>query len=128
MTRKDGLLSVSVAHCFPWGDVPTCSAYALAITDDNPAQAAQTAEALGQKFFALRHELEMNTLSLDEALDKALSISEHPVVAHQEPEACTGARITYSFVLRMITLAFQQAYVGLIFTHVNVHRPGVGPM
>lgn len=103
MEGKDGLLSVSIAHCFPWGDVPTCSAYALAITDNHPAQAAQIAETLGQKFFALRHELEMETLSLDEALDKALAIHDYPVVvADQADNAGGGAPSDSTFVLKAL--------------------------
>ncbi|MEM7028289.1 MAG: M81 family metallopeptidase [Chloroflexota bacterium] len=103
MEGKDGLLSVSVAHCFPWGDVATCSAYALAITDNQPDQAAQVAETLGQKFFALRHELEMDTHSLDDALDKALSVTNHPaVVADQADNAGGGAPSDSTFVLKAL--------------------------
>ena len=29
MEGKNGILSVSLAHCFPWSDVPTCGAKAL---------------------------------------------------------------------------------------------------
>ncbi len=38
---KNGVLSVSLAHCFPWGDVPDLGAKTLVVTDNNPAQAAQ---------------------------------------------------------------------------------------
>lgn len=42
MEGEDGLLSVSLAHCFPWGDVPTCEAQALAITNNDPGKACSS--------------------------------------------------------------------------------------
>lgn len=122
MEGQDGLLSVSLAHCFPWSDVPTSSAYALAITDNNPDQAAQIATALGQKFFALRHDLELDTLSLDEALDKALSIKDYPVVvADQADNAGGGAPSDSTFVLKaLLDRGVKDAALAMIWDPIAV--------
>src|SRR5690606_11786642 len=57
MEGKDGVLSVSIGNCFPWGDVPDCGVRTSAITHGHAAQAAQLAEQLGRKFYAMRHEV-----------------------------------------------------------------------
>jgi microcystin degradation protein MlrC len=99
----DGVLSLSLAHCFPWGDVPTCGAAMLAVTDDDPALAAQVAEEFGRRFFALRHALELPSLPLDAALDKALAVPRGPVVvADQADNAGGGAPSDSTFALRAL--------------------------
>ena len=50
---QPGVLSLSLAHCFPWADVPSCGAQMLAITDDDPALAAELAAGIRPAF--LRH-------------------------------------------------------------------------
>ncbi|MEM7531858.1 MAG: M81 family metallopeptidase [Chloroflexota bacterium] len=104
---KDGILSLSLAHCFPWGDVPTEGSYMLAITDNNQAQADTVAEAWGHKFFELRYDVQVPCLSLDDALDKALAIETNAetgpvVVADQADNAGGGAPSDSTFVLRAL--------------------------
>lgn len=128
---KDGILSLSLAHCFPWGDVPTESAYMLAITDNNPQQAKQLAEEWGQKFFALRHPLQLPSLPMDEALDKALSINEYPVVvADQADNAGGGAPSDSTFALKaLLDRGVQNAAVAMMWDPIVVHMAmaaGVG--
>lgn len=77
---KDGVLSLSLAHCFPWGDVPHLGTKMLAITDNNPEQAAEVAASFGRKFFSLRHEVNQKQMSLSDALDTALAYESGPVV------------------------------------------------
>ncbi len=122
MEGKDGLLSVSLAHCFPWGDVPTCGAQALAITDNDPSQAAQVAETLGQKFFSLRHELDQPSLSIDEALDQALSIQDYPVIiADRADNAGGGAPSDSTFMLRaMLERGIDKAGLAMIWDPIAV--------
>ena len=47
--RQDGVLSVSLVHGFPHGDVPDCGARTLVITDNDPDAAARLAEQLGPR-------------------------------------------------------------------------------
>ena len=101
MEGKNGILCVSVVHCFPWCDVPTTGTQVLAVTDNDPALATRVAEELGRKFFDLRHELQIDSLDMDEALDKALSSRDRPVVvADQADNAGGGAPSDSTFVLR----------------------------
>ena len=44
---KDGVLSISIGHGFPWGDVPDLGTRLLVVTDDRPDDGAALAESLG---------------------------------------------------------------------------------
>jgi microcystin degradation protein MlrC len=120
---KGGVLSVSLAHGFPWGDVPVNGAQALVVTDGDPAKAAQIATELGQEFFSLRHQLYQPVLSIDEALDQALAVGEGPVViADQADNSGGGAPGDSTFVLRaMLERGIENAGVAMIWDPVAVH-------
>ena len=103
MEGKDGILSVSLAHCFPWGDVPTCGAQSLVITDGSAELAAQVALDVGRKFFSLRHELDQKPLSIDEALAQALAVPTGPVViADRADNPGGGAPSDSTFMLKAL--------------------------
>lgn len=128
---KDGVLSLSLAHCFPWGDVPDCGARMLAITDGNPAQAQAVAEAWGRRFYDLRREVTIRPLSLDAALDHALASSRTPVViADQSDNAGGGAPSDSTFVLReLLERGVTNAGVAMIWDPIVVQlaqAAGVG--
>jgi microcystin degradation protein MlrC len=77
---KDGVLSISVAHGFPWGDVPGAGTKVLVYTDDRPAEGARLCEALGRELHALRGRTYRPVLSVDEALTRAMGATRGPVV------------------------------------------------
>jgi len=51
---SDGVLSVSLAHGFPWGDVPDASAKVLVMADGNADLAQTTADQIGAKIWSLK--------------------------------------------------------------------------
>ena len=120
--KAPGLLSLSLAHCFPWADVPTCGARMLAVTDDDPALAAEVAREFGRRFFALRHELAPKSLSLDDALDRALALERGPVVvADQADNAGGGAPSDSTFVLRaLLERGVTEAALGMVWDPIAV--------
>ena len=120
--QEDGVLSLSLAHCFPWGDVPTCGTQMLVITDNDSVKAAALAEEMGQKFFGMRHELEMPSLPMNEALDKALSIKAYPVVvADQSDNAGGGAPSDSTFVLQeLLERGVENAGLAMIWDPIAV--------
>ena len=67
--REPGVLSVSLGHGFPWGDVPQAGAKLWVVTDNDPALAATLAERLGAAFWALRHRIGPEVMDVDAALD-----------------------------------------------------------
>ena len=128
---KDGILSISLVHCFPWADVPTCGAQTLAITDGDPDQAARVAEEVGRRFFAMRHELDQVPWSIDDALDQALAATGGPVViADRADNAGGGAPSDSTFMLRaMLERGIENAGVAMIWDPIAVQTAisgGVG--
>ena len=131
MEERAGVLSLSLAHCFPWADVPTCGAYALAVTDDDTRLASELARELGEKLFAIRHALDPKSLPLDAALDKALSRdSGLAVVADQADNAGGGAPSDSTFVLSaLLDRGVEDAALGMTWDPIAVQvamSAGVG--
>lgn len=98
---KDGILSVSLGHGFPHGDVADVGARMVVVTDGNQQLAESTAEKFGKQLFSMRHDLMPNYLSIDEALDQALAEPEGPVViADVSDNAGGGAPGDSTYILR----------------------------
>jgi microcystin degradation protein MlrC len=114
---QDGVLSVSLGHGFPWGDVPDMGTRVLVITDNLPAKGAALAAELKQKLSALREQLRPNYLTIDEALDRALASEHAPVVlADVSDNAGGGAPSDSTFILRrMFERGITDAAVALVW-------------
>ncbi|WP_256367370.1 M81 family metallopeptidase [Acidisphaera sp. S103] len=98
--RTEGVLSVSLAHGFPHGDVADLAARLVVITDNDPAKAQTLANSLAAKLWETREALRPNYLSIDAALDEAIR-SEGPVVlADTSDNAGCGAANDSTFILR----------------------------
>lgn len=97
----DSVLSLSIAHGFPWGDHPRVGTRALAICDGDAAAAEAEAERLGASLYALRYELHSPRPGIDEALDMADAEAKSPVVlADMSDNAGGGAPSDATFLLR----------------------------
>ena len=72
---KNGVLSVSLAHGFPWADVREVGTKMLVITDGRPEEGARLAEKLGREVYAMRREIEPPWMDLEPGIDRALAIS-----------------------------------------------------
>ncbi len=100
---QDGVLSLSIAHSFPWGDHPRVGARALAICDGDAALAEAEAERLGRALYDLRHELHREVPNIQTALDRAEAATKWPVVlADMSDNAGGGAPSDATFLLRAI--------------------------
>ena len=100
---KDGILSVSFAHGFPWGDVADVGARMLVIADGDKAKAAALAERLGREIFAMREQTVTPHLDVDAALDRALKAKGAPVVlADVADNAGGGAPSDSTFILKRL--------------------------
>lgn len=67
---RNGILSVSLAHGFPWGDTPEVGARVLVVADRDRAKADALAARLGAEVWAMRAELSPPFLSIDAAIDR----------------------------------------------------------
>jgi microcystin degradation protein MlrC len=77
---KDGILSVSFGHGFPWADVEDVGAKIVVISDGDEEKAATLAARLGNEIWALRDEIGARLNTIDEGLDAALDGGGGPVV------------------------------------------------
>lgn len=116
------LLSLSLFHTFPWGDVPSAGVKMLAVTDNNPALAAELSEKFGRQFFEKRHELLFDSLSMEDAIDRALAHSSGPVVlADQSDNAGGGAPSDSTFMLReLLACGVTNVALGMIWDPIAV--------
>lgn len=100
MEGKNGILSVSLVHGFPWGDNPRCGARTLVVTDGDPDLAQRKAQDLGAELWQMRGQLRTFP-SMDEGLDRAVALTQGPVVlADFADNAGGGAPSDSTFVLR----------------------------
>ena len=105
--RRSDVLSVSFVHGFAYGDVSDAGGKLLVVTDNNLTLAAKCAEDLGRKIFALRHQLNFDSMPMVEALSKALSLhddraddqSKPIVVADQSDNAGSGGPSDSTYAL-----------------------------
>jgi microcystin degradation protein MlrC len=70
---RDGVLSLSLGHGFPWGDVAESGVRMLAVTNGDQAGAQAVARRFGERFFSQREAVSERGLSMDDALDCALA-------------------------------------------------------
>ena len=101
--ERDGILSVSLVHGFPYGDVPSAGAKMLAIADGDHGLAKDVAESFGRRFLELRDEALLRVMPLGEALDVVANATEGPIVlADVADNAGGGAPGDSTFVLRAL--------------------------
>ncbi len=100
---RDGVLSVSLGHGFPWGDVADAGAKVWVVTDGDPAQAQALARRLAAEFWAMREQTPAPVIGLDEALDRLAVRSDGPVViADVADNPGAGAPGDSTFILRRL--------------------------
>ncbi|MCC5987334.1 MAG: M81 family metallopeptidase [Pararhodobacter sp.] len=98
---EKGVLSLSLAHGFPWGDHPRTGARALAVTDGDAALAERLARELGEKLFAERDAIFQPVHAIPEALNLGEAAPAGPVVlADMSDNAGGGAPSDATFLLR----------------------------
>ncbi len=76
----DGVLSISVTHGFPWGDVAEMGTKILVYTDATASHGPQLARQLADELIGLRERLDVPMPGIDAALDEALAAPAGPVV------------------------------------------------
>ncbi|MBL8698311.1 MAG: M81 family metallopeptidase [Alphaproteobacteria bacterium] len=100
---KDGVLSVSFGHGFPWGDVADVGAKMVVITDNDEAKAKRIAADFAKEIFALRDQTHTAHDSVEKGIDFAVGANQGPIVlAEVADNAGGGAPSDSTFVLRRL--------------------------
>ena len=99
----DGILSISVVHGFPWGDVEDMGTQVLVYADGDVDAAQRCARRLADELVAMRERLRVEYPGIDEALDQALQSPPGPVVlADGADNPGGGAPSDSTFILRRV--------------------------
>jgi len=127
---KDGVLSISLAHCFPYADVPEMGARVLVITDNQRAAGDTLARTLADEFFGMRGKTQPDFQTPDGAIDIALKESGTVVVADPSDNPGGGAPGDSTVILRrLIERGITNVALAPIWDPVAVHMcfmAGVG--
>ena len=118
----DGILSVSMSHCFPYGDVADVGGKILVVSDNDSDKAENLARQLGQEVWALRDQIAAPRINIDEALDLVTQAPAGPVVlADVADNAGGGAPSDSTFILqRLLERNTTQVLSGLYWDPVAV--------
>ena len=128
---KDGILSVSFGHGFPWGDVPEVGAKMLVVADGDAGKAAALARRLGEEIWRLREECFPRHDTIDGGIDAALAAAAGPVVmADVADNAGGGAPSDNTAILRrLVDRDVQGVAIGAFWDPIAVRfctEAGVG--
>ena len=100
---RDGILSVSFGHGFPWADVAEVGAKMLVVAEGDMAKAKAVAERLGRELWDMREEATARLDGIDAGLDAALVGGGGPLVlADASDNAGGGAPSDNTAILRRV--------------------------
>ena len=100
---RDGILSISIVHGFPWGDVADMGTKVLVYSDGNQQRGDSVARALDEELTGMRDQLRLQYPGVDAALEEALVYNQKPVVlADSADNAGGGAPGDSTFILRRV--------------------------
>jgi len=122
MEKKDGILSISIAHCFPYGDVPELGSRVLVVADDDKRKADVLAQNIGEELVAMRGKTMPEFLGVAQAVAAALDVNARPVVlADPADNAGGGAPSDNTNILRhLIEREIADAALGPIWDPIAV--------
>lgn len=122
MEGKEGVLSISIAHCFPYADVAELTGRVLVITDNDKAKADALATQLGEEFVGMRGKTAPPYETVDGGISTALAHNGFPVVmADPADNAGGGAPSDNTTMLRrLIERDVQDAALGPIWDPIAV--------
>lgn len=123
LEREPGVLSVSLAHGFPWGDIAEATAGAWCISDGNPDQAETVARQIAEHFWAIREDAQTTHLSLPNAIAHGRKADEPVVIADLADNPGGGAPGDSTFALWALQDAgVERAAFGCVWDTETVTR------
>jgi microcystin degradation protein MlrC len=122
MEGKNGILSVSIAHCFPYGDVPEIGTRVLVIADGDKKTADALATRLGEELVALRGKTQPPSFDVAAGVKEGVAFNDLPVViADPADNAGGGAPSDNTDIVRhLIDAKVENACLGPIWDPIAV--------
>jgi microcystin degradation protein MlrC len=126
LEREPGVVSVSLVHGFPWGDVADMGTKVLVYTDDQPILARTLAHRLGTQLQSLRGRTGANLIEMSQAVSSAIASVALPgkgpvVVSDGADNPGGGAPSDSTYLLQALRAAgAKNVLAGLIWDPVAV--------
>jgi microcystin degradation protein MlrC len=118
---RDGVLSISLVHGFPYADVPEMGARVLVVTDNQRQAGDRLARQLAEDFLAMRGKTLPDHYTVDEVIDIALKEPGTVVVADPSDNPGGGAPADSTVILRrLIERDVRDAAVGPLWDPMAV--------
>jgi microcystin degradation protein MlrC len=120
---QDGILSISIVHGFPWGDVADMGTQVLVYSDGDDQAGTSVARSLAAELTGMRDQLRLQYPGVDAALDEALAHDATPVVlADSADNAGGGAPGDSTFILRrLLERQINSVALGPLYDPMTVH-------
>ena len=122
MEGKNGVLSISIGHCFPYADVAELTGRILVVTDNDKAGADKLARTIGEEFVSMRGKTAPPYLDVESGIGAAIEFNDAPVVmADPADNAGGGAPSDNTTILRrLIERKVESACLGPIWDPIAV--------
>lgn len=120
---KDGVLSVSIVHGFPWADVADMGSKIIVVADGDKGKAERLARELGNEFFRMRLETQPAYTTLDQAMARAIKHNQPKplVLADVSDNAGGGAASDSTFILQaMLEKKIKNGAIGMLWDPLAV--------
>jgi microcystin degradation protein MlrC len=120
---RDGVLSVSIVHGFPWADVADMGSKIVVVTDGDKGKAERIAAELGREFFAIRKETQPSYVGLEQAMMRAATHNQPKplVIADVSDNAGGGAASDSTFILQaLLEKGIKDAAIGMFWDPMAV--------
>ncbi|HEY0301311.1 MAG TPA: M81 family metallopeptidase [Rhizomicrobium sp.] len=122
LEKTPGVLTISIAHGFPWADTPHAGSAIIVTTDDDKALADRLCSEIAHAFFAMRGEIAAPLTTLDEAFAQlGAGGNGLCVIADTADNAGGGAASDSTYFLReLVRRKIGSAAVGMIWDPMAV--------
>lgn len=98
----DDVLSISIVHGFPWGDVPDQGSKVVAVTDNNPDLGQKLAAYIGKQLIDIKDYSIPQALSIEQAIKRAEQLPKPVVLADYADNVGGGAAGDSTFILKYL--------------------------
>jgi microcystin degradation protein MlrC len=122
MEGRDGVLSISINHCFPYADVPELGGRIIVVMDGDKARGDTIATRIGEEFVSMRGKTLPRYYDVDGGIQASLAVDGMPVVmADPADNAGGGAPSDNTTILRrMIERRMENAALAPIWDPIAV--------
>lgn len=128
--RRDGILSASYVHGFPWGDVRDAGTKALVVANDDAKLAEQTATELARALYQCRQALLPRPESVKEALQRVSASGPALVLADSSDNPGGGAPCDHTVMLAaLLDMPLYRSACGMLWDPESVQacfEAGIG--